>query len=78
MAHFSCFLSFIKISPFVSNPACIASISMGLESKERLENGIFGILPALTPSTLYLCSQPHRQLQKRERTGKEYGCFLFV
>ena len=20
----------------------------------------------------------HRQLQKRERTGKEYGCFLFV
>ena len=48
MAHFSYF--FIRISPFVSNPACMASISMGLESKERLKNGIFGILPALAPS----------------------------
>ena len=25
-----------------------------------------------------LISQANRQLQKRERTGKEYGCFPFV
>ena len=38
----------------------------------------FKILCFKSPSSSLSGKTRHRQLQKRERTGKEYGCFPFV
>ena len=50
------------------------------KARVKGRNGTFGVgrVARTAWSTAALLTRVHRPFQKREKTGKEYGCFPFV